>query len=108
MSRSKEKLNAAAAEIEKIFGVETKCILIDFSQRSSEYLPRFEAEVSDLDIGVLVNNVGLSQQHPNQFINLPIEEIDQIVQVNVASTLAITNVHGSSFCVACVIIHLIL
>lgn len=64
-----------AAEIESKFKVRTKIVDVDFANHSSkDYIPRIEATIKDLSVGVLVNNVGMSYDHPEPFLVTTTEE----------------------------------
>mmetsp|Transcript_2600 Transcript_2600/g.3307 ORF Transcript_2600/g.3307 Transcript_2600/m.3307 type:complete len:237 (+) Transcript_2600:44-754(+) len=62
LSRNEEKTRAAAEKIAKTYNVETKSLVFDFSHLSNENsvkdLESVLAQVKDLDISILVNNVG--------------------------------------------------
>ncbi|CAB4015984.1 very-long-chain 3-oxoacyl- reductase, partial [Paramuricea clavata] len=58
MSRSREKLDDTAFEIEKDYKVKTKIIQVDFSGGHEIYEP-IAKELEGFEIGVLVNNVGV-------------------------------------------------
>lgn len=47
-----------------------------------------------MDIGVLINNVGLSYPYPELFLDLPNHDkiYDNIIQVNVSTTLAMCQI----------------
>ena len=47
---------------EKKYKVETKIIDVDFT--NSTIYDRIKSEISNLEIGVLINNVGMSYDHP--------------------------------------------
>lgn len=59
ISRTLEKLNEQAKEIADKYKVETKVIAADFTEANSIY-PNIKTQLADLDIGILVNNVGMS------------------------------------------------
>lgn len=59
ISRTLEKLNEQARDLQDRFKVETKVIAADFTQPDSIY-PNIRTQLADLDIGILVNNVGMS------------------------------------------------
>jgi len=92
VSRNLEKLNVVAKEIEEKFDVKTKVVDIDFSKDKNSQ-PRLEAETADLDVGILVNNVGVSYQYPEYF--LAIEDgpaqCRSIVDCNIISTMDVTR-----------------
>ena len=74
VSRSPEKLQVAAKEIEETFDVKTKILAIDFT-KDKDIQERVEAEIRDLNIGVLVNNVGVSYDHPEYFLQIGIVNV---------------------------------
>ncbi|KAM5171241.1 very-long-chain 3-oxoacyl-CoA reductase-like isoform 2-T2 [Mantella aurantiaca] len=59
ISRTLEKLKKVAAEIEQQSGCKAKIIQADFTG-GAEIYPKIEEGLKDLDIGILVNNVGMS------------------------------------------------
>ncbi|XP_073479825.1 17-beta-hydroxysteroid dehydrogenase type 3-like [Aquarana catesbeiana] len=68
ISRTLEKLQNVAAEIEKQSGRKAKIIQADFTG-GAEIYPNIEEGLKDLDIGILVNNVGMAHKEPSEFIS---------------------------------------
>ena len=66
-----------------ILGVSTRIITADFMD--PKCLPRIgqELEQFNIDIGVLVNNVGMLGEHHMPFLELPLEDVVGMVNVNV-------------------------
>ena len=69
VSRNKDKLKQVATEIEENFDVKTKVIDIDFTKDRIAQR-RIEAEIKDLNIGILINNVGVSYDYPEYYLQI--------------------------------------
>ncbi|CAG7734242.1 unnamed protein product, partial [Allacma fusca] len=70
ISRNLGKLNAVASEIGSTFGVATKIIAVDFTEGPSVY-PAIERGLEGLEIGTLVNNVGIWYPYVDYLTDLP-------------------------------------
>ncbi|XP_073510902.1 very-long-chain 3-oxoacyl-CoA reductase-like [Phyllobates terribilis] len=94
ISRTMEKLQKVALEIEKETGRKTKIIQLDFTG-GSEIYPKVEKALKDLEIGVLVNNVGkIFSTEENRFLEASniSKEIDDILNCNILSTVQMTRI----------------
>jgi len=91
ISRTLSKLEATAKEIETDYKVETKVIDVDFTH--TDIYERIGKEIEGLQIGVLVNNVGMNIPFP-QYIG-EIEKRDEvllnIINCNVTSLTMMTS-----------------
>ncbi|KAI0700868.1 hypothetical protein BC835DRAFT_1325178 [Cytidiella melzeri] len=92
-ARSKAALASLVNEIElQSPGVQAKAVPFDFSQvHTLEQWATFRAEVEQLDVGVLVNNVGKSHAFPTNFVDTTDEEVDSILTINIDATLKVTR-----------------
>ncbi|XP_053187086.1 hydroxysteroid (20-beta) dehydrogenase 2 [Scomber japonicus] len=94
VSRSYDKLQMVAKEIEDQYGRRTRTIQVDFMDGHSIYQVIAEG-LRGLEIGILVNNVGMTySEHFAYFLEIPDAEqkITQVINCNVLSVPQITRV----------------
>lgn len=86
VSRSLSKLETVAKEIRETFNVETKVIDVDFTS-GPEIYNKIKSNIGGLEIGILVNNVGLSYSVPDVFLSIPDREklINDTIKCNITS-----------------------
>ena len=86
VSRTLSKLQTVAKEIEETFNVETAVIDVDFTS-GPEIYNKIKERVKSKEIGVLVNNVGISNKAPDMFLESPDREqlIQDIIRCNITS-----------------------
>jgi len=90
VSRNRSKLETVAQEIEQKFSVKTIVIDIDFTQ-DKNVQQRIESELKDITVGVLINNVGMSYEHPEYFLQLEADRCRALVDCNINSMLDVTR-----------------
>ncbi|TNN00696.1 very-long-chain 3-oxoacyl-CoA reductase-A [Takifugu flavidus] len=91
ISRSQEKLDDVARTLQELYNVETKTIAVDFGK--SDIYCRIEAALAGLEVGVLVNNVGVSYSYPEYYLHIPDLEnfISNMINVNMTSVCQMTR-----------------
>ena len=81
VSRTPEKLAKVAEEISTKYGVLTKTIACDFSRcHEPGFFDVIQKETSDLDVSILVNNVGIDSIE--RFDELSVDYIQKTIVVN--------------------------
>lgn len=94
VSRTESKLQALQKELEEKFPkVSFKYVTIDYSNFDEAARQRLLKETKHLDIGVLVNNVGMSYRYPRYFHELSDEEVTTLNELNIASTTWMTKMY---------------
>ncbi|XP_062262367.1 hydroxysteroid (20-beta) dehydrogenase 2 [Platichthys flesus] len=93
VSRSDDKLRIVAKEIEHQYGRKTRTIRADFTDGHSIY-PAIAEGLQGLEIGILVNNVGMSySDHFACFLDVPDPErkITEVINCNMLSVPQMTR-----------------
>lgn len=91
ISRTMSKLQAVAKAIEEEYGVKTKVLAHDFSNYREDEYQDIEKELRDLDIGILVNNVGMAHSSIVKFSERPIEQITNTIYTDVFADVRMTH-----------------
>ena len=85
ISRTESKLVAASEEVASKYNVQTKYTVVDFAHADDATWKRTASLMATLDVGLLVNNVGLSYDHCEYYEQLSEQSVRDIVEVNITS-----------------------
>ncbi|EGO00873.1 hypothetical protein SERLA73DRAFT_178839 [Serpula lacrymans var. lacrymans S7.3] len=93
VARNNVMLTAVAEEIASKCSpsVETKIQLIDFSKKDEAAYEGLKSTMAELDIGILINCVGKSHTMPTYFVEIPTQDIEDIVAININATMRVTS-----------------
>ena len=70
------------------YDVMVKIITVDFAAGPGIY-DNIRMQLSGLEIGILINNVGITYEFPNYFANVPDDTLWQLINVNMASAVMV-------------------
>ena len=70
------------------YNVLVKMIVVDFSDGADIY-DKIRMELSRLEIGILINNVGVSSEYPDYFLNISDDRLWEHINVNMASVVMV-------------------
>jgi 17beta-estradiol 17-dehydrogenase / very-long-chain 3-oxoacyl-CoA reductase len=92
VSRTQSKLDTVAKEIQEQFNVDTKTIAVNFTA-GVEIYEVIKEKIRGLEVGILVNNVGMAYTAPDYFLSVPDREklIQDMIQCNALSIPMMTN-----------------
>ncbi|XP_020827368.1 17-beta-hydroxysteroid dehydrogenase type 3 isoform X2 [Phascolarctos cinereus] len=89
ISRTLEKLQEVAKEIEQATGSHVKIIQADFTK--DDIYENIKENLQGLEIGILVNNVGMFHNYfPCHFLNEP-DEVQNLIHCNISSVVKMTR-----------------
>jgi len=91
ISRTESKLKEVAKQIKEKYSVHTKHVVCDFSKFDQIARDSVEKVIKDLNVGVLINNVGISYRYPVYFHELDDKSVTQLIEMNVNSTVYMTR-----------------
>ncbi|RVW74311.1 Very-long-chain 3-oxoacyl-CoA reductase 1 [Vitis vinifera] len=94
VGQNPSKLKAVSNKIRERHGeqVEVKSIVIDFAKFSGEEIAAFIKEgIEGIDVGVLINNVGLSYPYARFFHEVDLELMGSVMRVNIEGATWVTR-----------------
>ncbi|KAF7113198.1 hypothetical protein RHSIM_RhsimUnG0151000 [Rhododendron simsii] len=92
VGRNPDKLSEVSDSIRAKFGqTQIKTVVVDFSGDLNEGVDRIKKEIEGLDVGVLVNNVGISYPYARFFHEVDEKLLADLVKINVEGTTKVTQ-----------------
>merc|ERR1712048_516980 len=82
VSRNQEKLDETKKELK----TEADTCAIDFSEFGEAKREKMKKAMEGKDIGIVVNNVGISYDHPEFFHELDADRVEKLMRMNIDST----------------------
>ncbi|KAL2746855.1 very-long-chain 3-oxoacyl-CoA reductase-like [Vespula maculifrons] len=90
VSRSLPKLKDVASEIKERYGVKTCIVVADLTQGPTIY-SKIAKATEELEVGILINNAGMSYEYPELFTKIPEETLNNIMQLNIVGLTGISK-----------------
>jgi len=92
VSRTQKKLDDFKSELlQQNQSLNVKTFAVDFSNPDPENLNELKRGIDTLDIGVLINNVGVSYDYADYFQFISQQKIKDLINVNIYSVINMTN-----------------
>ncbi|XP_054790803.1 very-long-chain 3-oxoacyl-CoA reductase 1-like [Prosopis cineraria] len=92
VGRNPDKLKDVSDSILAKFGkIQIKSVVVDFSGDLSEGMVRIREAIEGLDVGVLINNVGMSYPYARFFHEVDDELLKNLIKINVEGTTKVTQ-----------------
>ncbi|KAF2217867.1 hypothetical protein CERZMDRAFT_108486 [Cercospora zeae-maydis SCOH1-5] len=92
VSRTQSKLETLATEIQQKYNVQTKLYAMDFAANKDADFDNLKTLIAELDVSILINNVGQSHSIPVPFIETQDKEMKDIIIINCFGTLRVTQI----------------
>lgn len=92
VGRSPEKLKDVSDSIRAKFGkTEVRTVVVDFAGDLDDGVKRIREAIEGIDVGVVVNNVGISYPYARFFHEVDEELLENLIKVNVVGTTKVTQ-----------------
>lgn len=92
VGRSPNKLDEVSASIKSKSGsTQIKTVVVDFSGDLDDGVSRIKDAIQGLDVGLLINNVGVSYPYARFFHEVDEKLLNDLIKVNVVGTTKVTQ-----------------
>lgn len=92
ISRTESKLKTCVKELSELYPkLEFDYYVQDFSQFGRDSVPDIMKKIEELDVGVLINNVGASYKFARYFHEISDDSVEELITLNVESTTWMTR-----------------
>lgn len=88
-ARSLDRLDALAEELRQRYGVNCQCVAVDLADPDGPAALMDEIDRRGGRVDILVNNAGVL--HEGDFVDIPLDKHQQLIQVNLNSVLALIH-----------------
>jgi 17beta-estradiol 17-dehydrogenase / very-long-chain 3-oxoacyl-CoA reductase len=93
ISRSESKLADSKTDLSKKYpNIEVRTLAIDYSAFDEKSQSKVAGAIKDIEVGVLINNVGMSYPFTKYFDELTDAEVGNLIALNVESTTWMTRI----------------
>ncbi|KAH9313975.1 hypothetical protein KI387_022602, partial [Taxus chinensis] len=86
VGRTPSKLTDLSDELQSKYNIQVKTVVVDFSGDLVEGMSRVEEVIGNLDVGLLINNVGVSYPYARFFHEVDSELLKKLIAVNIEGT----------------------
>lgn len=92
MGRNPDKLKDVSESIKSKSGsTQIKTVVVDFSGDLDDGVSRIKETIEGLDVGLLINNVGVSYPYARFFHEVDDKLLNDLIKVNVEGTTKVTQ-----------------
>ncbi|XP_040185052.1 inactive hydroxysteroid dehydrogenase-like protein 1 [Rana temporaria] len=91
VSRNPEKLKKVSKAIAATYKVKTRFVVADFSLGREVY-PHIKEALRNVEVGILVNNVGAYNEYPQITTEVPEEKLWEIINVNIGAAVMMVHI----------------
>uniref|UniRef100_A0A5B7BLL0 Putative very-long-chain 3-oxoacyl-CoA reductase 1 n=1 Tax=Davidia involucrata TaxID=16924 RepID=A0A5B7BLL0_DAVIN len=92
VGRNPDKLKEVSESIRAKYGkTQIKTVVVDFSGDLSQGVERIREAIEGLDVGVLINNVGVSYPYARFFHEVDEKLLADLIKINVEGTTTVTH-----------------